>query len=306
MEIDKKILIVIPELYSLHNAYEFEEPICDVFTYLENDAFKQNILQKLLVKFCNTLSIEQYGTRIQYLSRQHSRSIIERIQNEDYDILLIFKGVGIRQTDLIEMRRYVKKVYLFLWDPLRRYPFVKNTFSYYDQVFTCQYTDVSSDNITFEPVHFSHVEPLDSSIVTDAVFVGKYTSSRLKMMRSLETTDLEIYYKLVNRGDGSVARNEWLGLVKNSKLVLDLGEEDQTQWTARLVDGLCMGKQVVTTSTEIDALPKMLQKRIHTVDSFMRAGRSIIQKDISDTEIKELTMIAREFFSATRFLARLR
>lgn len=299
---NNRLLIVIPILHGLENAYLLEDKSIELLTYAEEIQFPQRILHKIAIKTLNKLSLTQLSSRVQYSCGNLSETILKRLRQKEFDAIIIFKGVGLRDKDLKLIKQHVNKMYLFLWDPIDRYPFIMNTIAAYDQVYSCQMSDQSYGKIEFEPVHFCHVEPEPFESSYDAVFVGKFTASRLQFINDLRNKDMRIFAKLIRRGEIAIPRSQWLGIVESSKIVLDLGEADQSQWTARLADGLCMGKVVVTTSTETYILPSILRARVFTLGEFLSEGHKILNLASKVSDIEAVKEAALSYFCAKRFI----
>lgn len=120
-----------------------------------------------------------------------------KLREEKYDFILVVKGDSLCHNLLSSLSSKTERLFLWFYDPIDKFPKVKETFKYYSAIFLFQYSDFkanrSKSKFHYLPLYhrFSNVDRginIDKPI--DFLFVGAITQNRIQILQKL----VEVFY----------------------------------------------------------------------------------------------------------------
>ena len=125
----KKVLIVGPDFFG------YNESIAS--------AFKNNNWNTEVVNYFDGRSMS-FTQLISSTFKSNYYFDINKIKlNTNYELILVIKGTKLSIDKILELKKYCKKIYLWIMDPIKLYPEVSEKLSIFDKVFTFQKSDLS-------------------------------------------------------------------------------------------------------------------------------------------------------------------
>ena len=219
--------------------------------------------------------IKVYRNIRQYLFKHR---IMKKVITNNYDILFVIRGRLISNTlleDLAKNSKYssIYKI-MYQWDAVRRFnylPMVKH----FDSIVTFDKTDSIKYNLDYLPL-FSIIPPKYSKKMLqtyDILCLMSYSDERVAVLKGILSsnipngfrikiimyTPLYIYFKKVLKLKLPLSiikfkkfrdKNYW-HLLQSSKSVLDICHTGQTGSTMRTIEGLYIGKKIITNNSHI-------------------------------------------------------
>lgn len=208
--------------------------------------------------------------------RRHEDAILAEARSENFDQVLIIKGVDLEISFIKSLRETLpdSEFILYQWDSLARLDGIEQRLPFFDRVFSFDRLDVlSRPEMIFRPLFFrensiSRDCPIQD---IDLAFVGWLHSDRLDSVRRMQSeanamglrTFVYIYtgwwtwLKLLVRGEARNVHTQALPYVKllkiigRSKCIYDLPHALQTGLTMRAIETLGLQKKLLTSSLDI-------------------------------------------------------
>lgn len=111
---------------------------------------------------------------------------IDKLQlNINYDLILVIKGTKISNEKIKELKKFTKKIYLWIMDPINLYLEIKEKLSLFDIVFTYQKKDIEflksyNQNVSYLPLFFDDkVFGINNTFKSiDFIFIGNLYAQR--------------------------------------------------------------------------------------------------------------------------------
>lgn len=208
---------------------------------------------------------------------QYHKNIIENEQDIAYDYVffLTVHFFSHENITLLKESQPKAKFVLYNWDPVTQYnyePYLK----YFDRVLTFDPEDAKRLNINYLPLfasdrYFDVKEQRDYDF--DVYMVGsivkyrryysvqqfaKYCKSKgIKFKSHLKCTPVT-YLRVLLKGTipkdlkfHAIDKEEFFGIVENSKAVFDFSNHVQSGYTMRIAENLCAGKKIITNNSYI-------------------------------------------------------
>lgn len=193
--------------------------------------------------------------------------IFERI--DYFDVVFIFGG-GV-STEFVH---YLKKKYnlarfiIYLSADIRNYGFTKDYLSQFDKVMTYSMNDSREFNLIYKSWFFSDEEYNDKKY--DIAFIGSIHKSRLNILELIKKdisfsrffyiyTDRLSYIKTIWSWQHmsrdiyfeSLPYNDYIRILSESRAILDIPTDGQTNITTRPIEALATNTKVITTNKYI-------------------------------------------------------
>ncbi|MDE6285334.1 MAG: hypothetical protein K2M17_06265, partial [Bacilli bacterium] len=216
------------------------------------------------------------------LSR-YKDEIVNRTKHEDYCLIIVIACVTFSREQLSEILSFhkdTKKVY-YMWDSFCNYPENTEILSLFDKTYSFDPIDCKNYNMIYQPTFYSEhcialrnelsgQEAVDKDIFFIASFLPKRYAILKKFIDYAKRKKIKfkyhlfvksyltyIYYKLknfklgLNRKHFSFTQMDERDKVKNilsSKCILDIPYNEQAGLTMRVLEGLVLGKKIITTN----------------------------------------------------------
>lgn len=217
--------------------------------------------------------------------RQVAKNVDTEMAKHHYDYLLVIKGESLSTKLLADFKRANPnaKLVLFLWDSVANSSHAKGFFDEFDGVYTFDAGDAKRYHIEFLPLFVgSQFDPRripqDQQEDIDLAFIGTVHSNRSKLLNLIETLSQEadmtffdfryVQSKVVyairyiqdpafrNSPSGTVhldkiSSADMLTTLQKTHTIVDVTHPKQTGLTGRVIEGLSMGRKVLTTNSKV-------------------------------------------------------
>lgn len=273
-----KILLLAPKFYEYTNSiidgiksHEFEVDFFDTRPPVSN--YVKAKMRKD-VKFNNSI-LEKYKNKI-----------IECTKNCIYKLIIVIACVTFNKAQLSEilaLHPECKKIF-YMWDSFCNYPKTVEILSLFDKNYSFDPIDCSSYNMNYQPTFYSeNCLNLKNKLINktnntcDIFFIASFLPQRYKIFKKFncfaESRDFVFKYHLYIKSFFIYlyfkAKNLYLNLnckhfkfkqmseeekIKNiisSKCILDIPFNNQAGLTMRVIEGIVLGKKIITTNKEI-------------------------------------------------------
>lgn len=227
-------------------------------------------------------------------SKTYYQDCIRNLKNENFDTILVFGGgVKVDIIRLLKQRYGSARFILYLSADMRNYGFDKSYLDLFDKVLTYSLNDANEHSLIYRPWFYS--EGIPNEKIYDIAFIGSIHASRFNILNSIKSnkeistfyyiyTDFLSYLKTVWRwwkfGKGIQFKGlpyiNYIQVLSQSKAILDIPTEGQTNITTRPIESLATRTKVITTN-----------KHISNYDFYNEDNIYIVNEIIDFTALKE-------------------
>jgi len=266
MDPAKTCLLIIPKKF-----YSFEKIIGDALkakgyeVTVSNDEYPEGTLGKIMGKL-----------QLPILSNITYKTISENyLKNKTYDVALIFKGRGISEKLIAEMKRSVKRIVAYNWDSFKYNPGPLKWYKSVSKYYTFDYNDADNYNIPSLALFTSSTAPVaaEKEIKYDLSYVVRNHSERLlyidKVLNILKPENVFIYIYEMNIFtlvanfiknprlylklkkyifNKPLSYSNYTDAIKYSRFTIDYAHSDQTGITMRCFEANKMGTKLITNN----------------------------------------------------------
>lgn len=247
------------------------------------------------LRYLNTKLFSAYN-------RAYSRSILEVIKGRKYDYVFVIAGFELPNDFYVDLRhRHPDAIFLnYHWDSIKTTMF-GNTYldivPFFDKVYSFDRSDCDThENIHYLPLFYTReYEYLRKGVSSDVsqdidlLFIGSLCEyRRYRAVKDIEDFCLSqginfVHYMLVsqrfyvknllqgqrltNVQFGKLSREEIVGYLKRSKVVIDLPHHFQSGLTMRVLETLGAGKKLITGNANIVKEPFYDPETISLIDA---------------------------------------
>ncbi|RXT22712.1 capsular biosynthesis protein CpsH [Lacticaseibacillus chiayiensis] len=217
--------------------------------------------------------------------RQVRKNVNELLAKNTYDYLLVIKGESLSRKLLDDFKKGNPnaKAVLFLWDSVANSKHAKAFFPDFDNVYTFDANDAAHFKIKFLPLFVgSQFDPRltvhDQQRDIDLAFIGTVHSTRSELLNLVESlarqAHLSFYdfryvqskliyviryvqdraFRKSPKGTvhfEKVSASDMLKTLRRTRVIVDVTHPKQTGLTGRVIEGLSMGRKVLTTNSKV-------------------------------------------------------
>lgn len=117
----------------------------DFFGYNESiaNAFGKNNWDANVVNYFDGRSMSFYQLLLSFFKSNYYFDINKFCLNSNYDLILIVKGTKISNEKIEELKKFSKRIYLWIMDPIKLFPEIYEKLSLFEKVFTFQKRDMT-------------------------------------------------------------------------------------------------------------------------------------------------------------------
>ncbi|MDA7455174.1 hypothetical protein N8844_03865 [Planktomarina temperata] len=244
----------------------------DVIAYDEKKLVKLKwyfpIFLPLIIVLSSIGILNYYRTVNYFRNYNHLNAYIrnklhQRASNHYHKVLWI-KAAGIDGDVIVADGVRKQDRYLYLYDPIVRYPNLVSRFIFFENVYTFDWSDSNLLNIRCLPMFTAKQPPMTNSSTfpaeNDLVYVGSFTPQRFLSCIVLIMFSKGIKYRLilvnkflldfnffgVELKNKNLTRDSLMKLYNKSKIVLELRDLDQAGPSQRKNDSLNIGLQYLS------------------------------------------------------------
>nr|WP_294795173.1 hypothetical protein [uncultured Mucilaginibacter sp.] len=265
---NKTCLLIIPKKF-----YSFEKHITNALkrknydVTVANDEYPEGVVGKVMGKL-----------RLPFLFSITYNTITRNfLEGKTYDIAIIFKGRGISERLITEMKKSVNEIVAYNWDSFKYNPNPLKWYRSVNRYYTFDYNDAEKYNIPAVPLFTSDTAPVSKSeIKYDLSYIVRNHSERLIYINDIleqlkpERTFIYIYELNVFTFFANFLKNPKLYLklkkyifntplkyqdytdaIKHSRVTIDYAHSDQTGITMRCFEAIKMGVKIITNNKYI-------------------------------------------------------
>ncbi|WP_299661703.1 hypothetical protein [uncultured Psychromonas sp.] len=273
-----KVLFICPQFngseIDILNEMEKEYEVTSVI-YSEHDIFsirnfRLNVLRlfNVITSFMSISFI--YRCREKYTLKYNKLG--ERLKlGSNFDIVFVIKGFGLNYETLKVLKKNNPnaRFVFYQWDSFQIFHSTKSILHFFDDVYSFQREDIT-EHIKYLPnCHFNHmkknitkVKPLGLVYIGRFSFyryfllkkISKYCQKNNFQYRFLLISDLGLLSNLKFVSKDRINKCKVAKLYRQYGIVLDIGQKYQSGVTQRFFEGLSIGCNVITTSTDIGSL----------------------------------------------------
>jgi len=215
------------------------------------------------------------------------KTILEQIQNTEYDYFLLIKGESIPFTFLdtfIENHPHTTRIF-YVYDTVNEYPRFKELYPYFNKSITFEPSDAKSYPFLFRPLfHLENYQEtqFQKSYTYDVAFIGSAHTDRYivgeKVRKACSELDLKTYlyyyspsksvyyfkrlfdenlkkFDVQKLSFKKLSHTEILKVYQNSFSVLDINKPFQFGLSMRTFEALASRRKIITTNHEIRHYP---------------------------------------------------
>jgi hypothetical protein len=262
----KTCLLIIPKRF-----YSFEKIIGNALrekgyeVTVSNDEYPEGTLGKIMGKL-----------QLPFLFNITYKTITENyLKGKTYDIALIFKGRGISEKLIEEIKKSVKYIAAYNWDSFKYNPGPLKWYKSVSKYFTFDYNDADKYNLPALELFTSTTTPVaqEKEIKYDLSYVVRNHSERLKyideVLNILKPENVFIYIYEMNMFTfaANFAKNprlymklqkyifkkplsykDYTDAIKYSRFTIDYAHSDQTGITMRCFESIKVGTRLITNN----------------------------------------------------------
>jgi len=243
----------------------------DVITYDEKTLVtkkKVAILALPVIAILSLFGIINYYRVMYYLRNyrklnQYISARLAKVSMTQYKNVLWIKAAGIDHSVINQDGSDARKRYLYLYDPIDRYPDVEKKFNFFNGVYTFDPNDSRKYNINylkmFSQIQTDAVADKDQNIINDMIYVGSFTLRRLLSLLILKifTRSCRTRLILVNTllpkisifgieiNNKPITRESLFALYTKSKVIIELRADDQAGYSQRENDSIILQRSLV-------------------------------------------------------------
>ena len=280
----KRILFIAPNFfnYSLLIKYELESmgAIVDLFNIKPSTNSS---------KIIEILSLQTY----EKIKSNYFKKLSKRIKKE-YDYILIIRADLIPNYFLLLLReKYCQAKFIqYVWDDIALFPYLLNTFKYFDKVLSYDLIDSEKYNLVFRPFFFVELlnikKELNNNQMTRLFFIGSYHTDRMQILNKVIKLNPKINIKFhfyINPLMFILSRvpihsfrifkfhkmkyKDMIHTINNSVAILDIQNISQNGLTTRVYEALGSKCKVITTNSNI------LKYEFYNTNNFLIIDRNI-------------------------------
>lgn len=197
--------------------------------------------------------------------------------------LFVIKGDYLTNShlDYISARFLITEKVLYLWDSWYYHKNIEDIYTRFDKIYSFDSRDCKEKKLILRPLfYFSSQIRQSTNKTIDIAFVGGDHSDRYLFLRKMKKMSVEngltySFHLLVGRvaffeythrclfkskydeedsefiKGQSISYNEYVDIVSNSKVIIDMPATGQIGLTMRTIEALSMGTRLLTTNTSI-------------------------------------------------------
>lgn len=274
----KKVLLIAAQLFNyekeIHQELENQGAMVTRYDQRPSNDFLTKIFIRLNMKLLIQKKIDQYYV-----------NIIKEISKIEYDYIFLVSPEAIDTRILQDIKHTQKKskVFIYMWDSIKNKKQALSLLPLADKFFTFDSTDISiNDKIEFLPLFYINDYQkivVEKKPLYDIVFIGTVHSDRYKIVKEIEAfakeNKLSTYFyfyspsrllfwikKLTDKNFWSISeqdisykplsKNDILGVIKNTKSVIDIEHPSQNGLTMRSIEMLGAKRKLITTNKNIE------------------------------------------------------
>lgn len=258
--------------------YDYEQAIANELRRQGANVYLYDELPSYLRKGPVAALFRKFKIKLSGHANRHHKKILDRTRASNVDCALIIKGEYIGKDFLEALRRSHEGIKLisYHWDSITRYPHLLALQSAFDKVYTFDRADADKfKKFEFQPLFYrpeiETKENIENKILWDISFIGWLHHKRLSQIKkinlSIKNIGLRSYFYLYTglftslsfklSGEGSYISSkmmkyeDYVYVLKSSKIILDLPHPDQTGLTMRSIEAIGAGKKLITTALDI-------------------------------------------------------
>lgn len=229
-----------------------------------------------------------------YLLPLKQRIHYRKIDVKGYDILLVIRGY-MMPVEFVKRFKNINptaKTILYQWDSNKNNPY-KHLISYFNIVKSFDYKDCETFNIEYLPLFYtddiSQIRDSKEDLKYDFFILATYFPSRFERFVKFKYCVDKTQYKLKSHifiaktslkkeqmqgnlintelvSTSSMPRAEYLKILKQSKVVVDMSHEAQSGLSMRVIEALALKKKIYTTNPLIANEPYFNSDIIKIID----------------------------------------
>jgi hypothetical protein len=260
---DKKILFIAPEYFN----YSALIRTCLISSGAEVDLY-HNQPVNLAARLSSHISQDLF----KWLEERYFSRLKKRITGS-YDYVLIIRPDVLSKEFLGCLRlAYPRSVFIqYLWDDIRFFPALTDTFSYFDRVLSYDIHDCNKYGLVFRPFFFvPEAGTVKTSKKFDLFFIGIYQKDRLKVLEKVRELNPGInfhphfYINPITFLKAGFLFKKWklfsfkkmnyrkmIRMVKSSSAILDIPKPSQKGLTTRIFEAMGAGVKIITTNENV-------------------------------------------------------
>lgn len=244
---------------------------------------------------------------------QYKKTIMAATSTVRYALIVVIACVTFNKGQLEDILKAhnCKKIF-YMWDSFCNYPQTESILSLFDKNYSFDPIDCTKYNMIYQPTFYSanclinKNEDKNQAENNDVFFIGSYLPQRYVTLKKfidyagengisfryhfyVKSFFAYLYYKLKNRGTQlkwkyftckEMPESEKLKNIKESQCVLDIPFGEQAGLTMRVIEGIVLGKKIITTNQAVKNYDfyKTGNVAVITESDFSEASKEFLNK----------------------------
>ncbi len=280
----KKILFIAPNYFQFHLV---------VYDVIKNHSGYDCQLLEINGKYY----YKNFGERVfnfflKLLTKKNIK-IINQSKNLDrtikylqlFDVIIINRPDLLSNEQLLTLKSKTKKMCALYWDSMQKIPMQKPTIPYFDICFSFDHQDCLQYKMIKTNNFYFHESKKNDNCQYDVFFLGVYDKrfdDLIKIIRQLKKQNKKVGASLFSYEKHSVPadlQNEIVFMEKivpfsqayqfnvNTKIILDLGHQNQSGLSFRPFEALGLNKKLITTNPYVKKYDFYNEKNIFVIEN---------------------------------------
>jgi hypothetical protein len=269
----KTIILGLPRSFNMYKRiiqnlefYNFE--VIDI-SYDEH-GFKIKSFKDKLIHAFRKIMLKDYDYKSQLKIKNYENEILNKLNNIDNqaDFSLIIRSDIYPISIIKKIKNKTKKMVGYQWDGLHRFPAIYKHTPFYDKFFVFDSNDLSYPNVHLTTnFYFDYDVETKFEIKQDFFFIGTYMEKRMpkinQLLKVLDNLNMTYQVKLLTNSSINldnkkievtneiVNYNNYIEVLKSSKICLDFLNETHRGLSFRTFEALCYDKKLITNNISI-------------------------------------------------------
>lgn len=283
----KKILFICPKFFDYHSSIIETLTTLGADVYFFDERPSNSTFSKMFLRINKNLIKKKID--------DYYFDMLEKIDNNKFDYVLIFKAEAIPKKILYQLKsKYVNTPFvLYLWDSIENNKNVQEKLTLFDKVYSFDENDCEKFDLKFRPLFFS--DEYNSDIIEHKyilTFIGTLHSDRYNILNDiLKSTDckynnfifmylpspiLYVAKKLLTKEFHNAKIKEFnfkpltlkktSNIIETSKIIIDIQHPKQTGLTMRTIETLGANKKLITCNKSITEYDFYNSRNILVID----------------------------------------
>ena len=218
-----------------------------------------------------------------------------------YNCFILFDAMLVDEVpNYIKKKNPKAKVIVYFWNRINQNNDYLLRNSNIDKFYTFDETDAKKYGIHFNETFYVPTLLPNSPVLYDAFFVGRAKERKkelIEVQHILEHSGCTVFFKIVEHEKDYISYSNYLKLLSQSKIIVDIVNNNQTGLTLRVMESLFYQKKLITNNKKVCEYPFYRANNIFIIDNDIKKKkiRAFLKKPyqpVPDDVLKNYTFEA--------------